>query len=375
MKKRNQVLWNGMTFLAWIWVGVFPQSRGWALTEFVQVTEKDFSLRSMGPLQITNAKGDISIQGWSQDRLRIKFIKKVQAETEAAAAPLFNRIQYRFEVKDGNIEISNQYGESLSIEEALKERENHGVRADMVIFAPANLKLSLWSVKGKISLKGWNSALAVRSHDGPLQVENVKSESVSVDCMTCAISLKDIRSNLRVKSNSGSIYAENITGKDLFFATDSGAIRTVRIAGAQIYVAKEGQIDGQELDGKIEFHTEGGNVALKQSSGFLSGNTESGNILAQMVSWKPSDKALIESISGNIDLTLPFSFSADVDLETATGKIQVGFPLILQRDGLQKQTSTQKILGKIGDGGEYLRVDTKSGSIRLESEKNKMKFF
>src|SRR5688572_15115416 len=109
--------------------------------EFSEEFEKNYPLRSIARLHIRNAKGDITVQGWAHDKIRIRIKKLADVESMEMAKPLLDGTDFRYIVSDENIEISNQYGSGLSIEDRLKERENKATRIDMMIFAPSKLDL------------------------------------------------------------------------------------------------------------------------------------------------------------------------------------------------------------------------------------------
>src|SRR6185437_701938 len=50
--------------------------------EFGEEIERDFSLRSIGTLQVTNLRGSITIQGWALDKIRVKAVRRVIASNE-----------------------------------------------------------------------------------------------------------------------------------------------------------------------------------------------------------------------------------------------------------------------------------------------------
>jgi hypothetical protein len=64
---------------------------------------------------------------------------------------------------------------------------------------------------------------------------------------------------------------------------------------------------------------------------------------------------------GSLSLRLPDDFAANVDLHTGDGKIDLGVPVTISNSPRRN-----RIMGKIGDGGELLTMKTGDGSIRLE---------
>ena len=54
---------------------------------------------------------------------------------------------------------------------------------------------------------------------------------------------------------------------------------------------------------------------------------KTGDITATIRNWEFTDKALIETTRGNINLTFPQRFSGEVDLWSVHGKVDLDFPL------------------------------------------------
>ncbi|HEX8246415.1 MAG TPA: DUF4097 family beta strand repeat-containing protein, partial [Longimicrobium sp.] len=64
--------------------------------------------------------------------------------------------------------------------------------------------------------------------------------------------------------------------------------------------------------------------------------------------------------NGNITLTLPADFSADVDASTGSGGFESDFPL-----RVVGRMSSHRTVGTIGRGGRRLHISTGNGSIAL----------
>ena len=334
--------------------------------DFVDEVEKDYSLRSIGTLRVTNAKGDISIQGWSMDKVRIKLKKRVTADTPAQAEKLFDAVHYRYTSTDGNIEISSQYGNSLSIADRLKEKDHPSVRMDFIIYAPSSMKLSIWSVDGKVNLKNWNATVDVRASGGGVRLEGIKSDSTSVFCKTCSVQLKNIKSSVRCMGGTGNLELIGVLGKDIYVQTTSGQLKLWRIRGDQLYISESGSIDGQILSGKVTFQAHEASVGFKDVSGFLSGSAKSGDITASFRDWEFQDKSLIESTTGKIQLTLPRRFSGDIDVWSLRGKVVFDFPFEkTQSTAVYGPEQENHLTGKVSEGGELLKVFSDGGDISI----------
>ena len=77
-----------------------------APSEFHDEIERDFSLRSTGQLQVTNMRGDIVIQGWSLDKIRVRARRHALAVGADEAKRLFSAVDFRFSNTDGMLELA-----------------------------------------------------------------------------------------------------------------------------------------------------------------------------------------------------------------------------------------------------------------------------
>ena len=339
-------------------------------TEFEDELERDFTLRTIGQLQITNMRGNVVVQGWAMDKIRVRATRKAVAATEGEAKSLFSALDFRYQSSQGNIELSAEYGRGLSIEDRLKERENPKTSMEMQVFAPANLSLRVWAVDGNVTVKGWNADLEVRTASGPILAEGLRSPTVSLLCSTCTMQVKSAKKaqSLRCMGGSGAITIQDVAGSQVYAESSSGAIRLAGISGEQLYVSKSGPITGGKLKGRIEFHTLQAPVEIEDSRGFVSGRTETGNIIARMKDWVFSDRALIESVKGSIELDLPQGFSGDVDVWSLSGKANVDFPMT--PEGVSSTAigpePANHLLGRVGTGGGLLKIFSERGDIRVE---------
>ncbi|MGZ3698680.1 MAG: DUF4097 family beta strand repeat-containing protein [Bdellovibrionota bacterium] len=333
--------------------------------EFSDEIERDYALRTIGQLQVTNMRGEIVVRGWAQDKIRVKAVRRATAADREQAQKLLTGVDFRFTSGDGNIELSAEYGRGLSIQERLHEREHPQTSMQMTVFAPARLKLLVWAVDGKVSVRGWNAPLEVRTTSGAIHVDGVKAESVSLLCSACSMEARNIHGALRCMGGAGPIEIAGVSETHSYVETMSGKIKASHIDGEQLYVSKTGPIEAQRLRGHIEFHSQQGPVEILDSSGFLSGRSESGNIVARMRAWSFSDKALIESVSGNIQLTLPASFSSDVDIWSMAGKAELEFPLDRISDQTVGPEPAGRLIGRIGEGGEPLKILSEKGEIHV----------
>ena len=335
-------------------------------TEFHDEIERDFPLRSDGQLQITNMRGDIVIQGWSLDKIRVKARRRALTAGSEEARRLFAAVDFSFSNVDGQLELAAEYGRGLCLAERLREREHPQTGMQLTVYAPAHLKLRVWGVEGHITVKNWDASVDARASSGSINIDSVKSGGVSVLCPSCSIRLHSIRGPVRCMGESGEIQLSDIEAPQTYAESSTGALKALRVIGEQLYVTRTGSITGHELQGRIEFRAGSAPVTILESKGFLSGRSTSGDITARMRDWTFADKAVIESIQGNIRLSLPLDFSGEVDLFSGKGLPEVGFPIEKSEDRASGGKSQPgHVVGRVGDGGELLQVLSTQGSVQL----------
>jgi hypothetical protein len=352
---------------------VLPEPETTGMREFADSVEHDFPLRSIGQLNVSNPRGSIIVQGWSHDRIRVKAVRRVMADSPDKAKKLFEAMDFRYRPLDQDVELAADYGKGLDIQQRLEERRVPHARMDVTIYAPARLKLRVWGPdqesSGETTVRDWNGPrIEVRAHTGPMNLESINSGQISLLCPSCQVTLRRIRGSVRCMAGSGSADLSDVNGSTIYVDTQAGSQRLEKISGEQLYVTRDGSIRGNVLSGSIQFSTTDGSVDLSDTSGFVSGKTGSGNITVRARDWEFQDRAVMESDRGAIHLFLPHGFSGEVDVWSVLGKVQVGFPLMpsaIEDSKTYGPEPANRIRGRIGSGGEQLRVYSRLGDVRV----------
>lgn len=334
--------------------------------EFVDSVERSFPVRALGRLQITNLRGDIVIQGWPLDKIKIRAKRKVIADTQEEANKLFSAMDFRFHNGGNEIELSAEYGRGLEIRERLKERQNPKSSMEMTISAPAGLKLMAWTSEGKISVKDWRAALDVRTSSGAILLDSIRAAQVTALCPTCEMKIQRLKGALRCTGGSGPIVIGDVKGSPIYVESASGAIQAEQVEGDQLYISKTADIYGKKLKGRMDVHVQRAKVEITDSSGFFSGRNDGGDFVIKMREWQFADKAFIEATKGSIQLALPSGFSGDVDLTSGASAIQSAFSMQTlegEARGASVIKSPQRWIGRIGEGGELLRIQAGGGIV------------
>ncbi|MDO8679235.1 MAG: DUF4097 family beta strand repeat-containing protein [Acidobacteriota bacterium] len=182
--------------------------------------------------------------------------------------------------------------------------------------------------------------------------------------------------NLEAKSGDGSIRVEALDGK-LVLNTVDGSVTGVRVTGDIQIRTGDGSIKLEDAAGKLDLETDDGSIGIDAKPTALHAKTGDGTIRVNI----DPDSAMtadwdFTTGDGNVVLTLPSRFNAELDLETASGAVRIDqHPLLKdvagegRRDGEnsdERRERRRSLRAKMGDGGKILKVRTGDGWIRIE---------
>ena len=341
--------------------------------EFVAEVENTYRIRNSAPLLVTNLRGNVEIHGWALDRVKVVSKTVVNVTSHSQVDAVFKTMGSKYNSKRDEIEISAEYGKGLGIRERLIERENPKGKVDMIVHAPANLKLRVLTRGGSAAVNNWKASVEVRTLSGEIIVNRIFADSVAAMCANCKMKVRSVRASFRGIVGAGEIDVSSLRSNSVYLESKEGAQRIKNVRSKQqLYVATDGKIFGEDLNGNIEFRTEGGDVQIEQSRGFISGVTASGHIKVAMREWEFSDKAFLESETGNIHLSLPSSFAGFVDLRSNSG-LAVLSKFILNKELPEKNPRPKPlgpdpaglVRGQIGDGGDEIKLYSRRGNVEI----------
>lgn len=168
--------------------------------------------------------------------------------------------------------------------------------------------------------------------------------------------------DIRASSGDGSILVERISGR-ISLRTSDGSIRASDLSGEITLDTGDGSITVDDADGRLTVDTGDGSVNVSGRIRGLKLHTGDGSVVlranAGTVMEEPWE---ITTGDGGVTLFLPPDFAADLDAHTGDGSIRND--LDVEKAG--EEPSRRTLRGRIGKGGQTLRVRTGDGSIRLK---------
>lgn len=125
-----------------------------------------------------------------------------------------------------------------------------------------------------------------------------------------------------------------------------------------------GDISVTGAHGDIDIGTVSGDVRLeKLHADAVRANSVSGDVEIQVDEFTGRGDLRFHSVSGDITLTAPKNFDADISMSTVSGDVDSDFPLVVGSGRMRRRN----IEARIGNGGRRFDVSTVSGDLRIRS--------
>lgn len=204
-----------------------------------------------------------------------------------------------------------------------------------------------------------NTAFAAHQAVGDVSAQDVVGD-LSLNTSSGEIGVTGGRGELRVNTASGEIGVQGTQG-NLYLETASGdvGVQNVNATTIQIDVAS-GSIDLQDAKAnKVDLETASGDIRVRRTTApDLKANSASGNVRADLDGTVRDVE--LNTASGRAEAVLSADFAGEVELDTASGDIDVDFPVNIIR---QRQNYMR---GTIGQGGTaHVSINSASGNVKL----------
>jgi hypothetical protein len=165
---------------------------------------------------------------------------------------------------------------------------------------------------------------------------------------------------LTVAAVNGEVAIRELSG-DVSVEVVNGEVAISGVSGDVFAKAVNGEIEISGVSGDISVETVNGSVELEGVSGNVDGSAVNGPIEVTLVGDRlAAERVDLTTVNGPVDLRIPRGYSAQLELETVTGGMDVDFPITVS-GRLGSRISTT-----LGGGGPRVRVETTGGAIEVD---------
>ena len=148
------------------------------------------------------------------------------------------------------------------------------------------------------------------------------------------------------------------------FSSVSGDVEVSEAMGTIRAKSVSGNVNIKEVAGTVQANSVSGEVTVEQASGAVTAKSTSGNVRVELLRLEGSNANRMEfgSVSGNVEVKMPGSIGADVDMSTMSGQLETDFPITIEKKEFGPGRSAR---GRVGDGTRALRLSSVSGNVYL----------
>jgi DUF4097 and DUF4098 domain-containing protein YvlB len=183
-----------------------------------------------------------------------------------------------------------------------------------------------------------------------------------------------------INTSNGSIRVEDIEG-DARLVSSNGSVRITRLRGRLDAKTSNASVELRTVTGDVVVRTSNGAIRADGIEGSLDADTSNASITARIEKLAPGKPLKLESSNGSIDLSLPDYKDQAIDADTSNSSITLRLPAVWNGE-LRASTSNANVTsdfevggstssknrleGRVGQGGQTIRLNTSNGSIRVQ---------
>ncbi len=338
-------------------------------TVFGQTYTYSGDLEQAFPKNITNVhvvsdRGDVSVQAWDQDKIKVSYNKSVGSNSEADAKQVDSQTNPLITIA----------GDTLTVNANTGGGGDKPVKSNLEIFLPRKTALDLALKRGDVT---------VRQRTGDVKVSTARGD----------VSLEDVTGNATLNVRHGSVVANKVTGD---FAVDGriddttvsdvsgsvrfsgdffGAMSVSRVGKGVSFKSSRTDLEFTKLEGDLtmqrdELHASGAGgplhvlthakeIHLEDVSGDV--RIENSNADVEIrASRVPLGNIQVENHRGRVALVVPARAGFQLDARTSRGEVQSDFDVKIETQGREAHAS-----GQVGGGGPSVRLNTDRADIEI----------
>lgn len=289
--------------------------------------ERDLDLQSGGKFILDTDAGSVEIVGGSGSGARV-VITSDRDDFESM-------YDVKFEESPGQVKVEVDKKGSFT-----KWFKSSG-RTKFVIEVPEATEVDIDTSGGSITAKNLNAQTRLDTSGGAIRASNIGGE-------------------LLADTSGGSITIEEVDG-DVNADTSGGGISITGVRGDVRADTSGGGITIGDVTGNIDADTSGGSIKVEQAGGYVRADSSGGPI---RVSFSPGNSAggTMSTSGGGITVEIDSGSNFDIDAHSSGGAVTFDVPVTVQG-----QVSKTSVKGKVGSGGELLKLRTSGGGIKIKS--------
>ena len=338
--------------LMWFIALLITSSGALAVKSFEDESEKDLTLKKSIPLYLQHKIGNISIQGWVQDRIRVKIKKRVLADSEIQANQAFDKLDLITLETSNRFEIRVGHKQGVDLVSKMKDQLQNSVQVDLEIKAPLQSDFTIVLGDGKtLKVDTWHGGIVILGKNNTLHFSKLSlNQPLSVNCLQCETDIHDSKMGGHLLLGSKTVLLSEVEADPSLSIDESN--EEIRIENSK---------------GVIGINSKSGRLSVAKFQGNLNIQTQSGQVIVDAEEVK--NFINVDTEKSDIQISLPPQFEGALDLMSLRGEVVVQFPYDLKRipgENAYGPNSPGRIDAQIGSNSSVsLHAYSKQGGVRL----------
>ena len=172
-----------------------------------------------------------------------------------------------------------------------------------------------------------------------------------------------VPAGVQVEANTGNgEISVNGAGNDVRANSGNGKILISGTDGRVTANTGNGEVIVEGARGEVDVSTGNGNVRVSTSTGPVNANSGNGDIIISMERVSRAADMKFSTGNGEIVLSVPTDFGAELDASTGSGRITTHLPM-----RIQGRIDPHSVRGTLGNGGGRLSLRSGNGDIEVRS--------
>jgi DUF4097 and DUF4098 domain-containing protein YvlB len=324
----------------------------------------DLAFPAGGSLAVVNPRGDVTIDGTSDDnRVHIAEHKQVYAHSDTDAQSKEQQLSPA---------VASE-GTAISINIAALD----GARTDLVLTVPASAAIRVNANRGDIHVASIKAPVAVTANHGDIELSaitgpatahiNSGGSSISAHSMGSGIAIEGHASDVTLSEIAGAVsisgeffgttHLEHIRGA-IHFHTSRTDFQLARLDG-EAEISPRSDLSADQALGPVVLTTSNRNISLDRIAGDIAVTNRNGTI--DLTAAPPLGAITLEDRNGSVKLVLPEHAGFSVQGNTTNGEINTNFPLSTSGSESHKSLS-----GTVGAGGPLVHITISNGDLSID---------
>ncbi|WP_133248397.1 hypothetical protein [Flagellimonas aquimarina] len=204
--------------------------------------EKSYDLPTSGTVQIENKYGDVIVNGWNKDQVKVSISMKVTHRKDENAKKLLDRIRPEVITTEDFIRVTSEIADrSSSVFSRYFNKANpfdfdkSNIQIDYEVYLPVNTELNITNKFGDVIIGNWNGDLEANIQHGDMWI-NEDISTMKIDMRFGKLNCGKIGYG-NIKMSNGGIDVEN--AQKLKIISSGSDINLDEVSNLELYSSKD----------------------------------------------------------------------------------------------------------------------------------------